>query len=103
DADSPEADQAVLDANAEFRIYKRDLLGGGFHALIKELVNPTDEQIEDLVKDYCDPIRNIGSDTLVIAGKMLLGTLVMIATVFFLFAEGSRMLEAAIRLSPLEE
>lgn len=102
-ADSPEADQAVLDANAEFRIYKRDLLGGGFQAFTKELVNPTDEQIENLVKDYSDPIRNLGSDTLVIAGKMLLGTLVMIATLFFLFAEGSRLLDGAIRLSPLEE
>ncbi len=101
--DSPEADQALLDANAEFRIYKRDLLGGGFYAFVKELVNPTDEQIEGIVKNYSDPIVTIGSDTLVLAGKLLLGTIVIIATLFFLFAEGSRLLAAAIRLSPLEE
>lgn len=101
--DSIEADQAVLDAIAEFRIYKRDLLGGSFQAFVKELVNPSDEQIETIVKDYTEPLKNLGSDTLALAGKMLLGTLVVIATLFFLFAEGSRMLDAAIRLSPLEE
>lgn len=103
EADSPQADQALLDAIAEFRIYKRDLLGGAVDGFIKELVNPTDEQIEAIVKDYSEPLISRGGDTLVFGGKLLLGTLVMIATLFFLFAEGSRMLDAAIRLSPLEE
>lgn len=103
EADSPQADQALLDAMAEFRIYKRDLLGGAVHGFIKELVNPTDEQIEAIAKDYSEPLISRGGDTLAFAGKLLLGTLVMIATLFFLFAEGSRILDAAIRLSPLEE
>ena len=103
EADSPQADKALLDATAEFRIYKRDLLGGAFMAYLKELVNPSDEQIENLVKDYSEPLISRGGDTLILGGKLLLGTLVMIATLFFLFAEGSRILDAAIRLSPLEE
>jgi predicted PurR-regulated permease PerM len=101
--DSPEAEQALRDAIAEFRIYKRDLLGGGFQAFVKELVNPSDEQIDELMKDYYQPIISQGKETAILIGKILLGTLVMIATLFFLFAEGSRILDAAIRLSPLEE
>ncbi|WP_254510095.1 AI-2E family transporter [Anatilimnocola floriformis] len=103
DADSPEADQALLDAIAEFRIYKRDLLGGGFQAFVKELVNPSDEQIDALMKDYYEPIISRGKETAVLVGKVVLGILVVIATLFFLFAEGSRILDGAIRLSPLEE
>lgn len=103
DPNSAEADQALLDAVAEFRIYKRELLGGGVQAFIKELVNPSDVQIENLVRDYTEVGTKWGTNTLVLAGKFVLGTLVVIATLFFLFAEGSRMLDAAIRLSPLEE
>lgn len=103
DPNSAEADQALLDAVAEFRIYKRDLLGGGLQAFVKDLVNPSDEQIENIVKDYTEFGKTLGTNTLVLAGKFVLGTLVVIATLFFLFAEGSRMLDAAIRLSPLEE
>jgi predicted PurR-regulated permease PerM len=103
DPNSADADQAVLDALAEFRIYKRELLGGGLQAFIKELVNPSDEQIENIIKDYTEVGKTWGTNSLVMAGKFVLGTLVVIATLFFLFAEGSRMLDAAIRLSPLEE
>jgi predicted PurR-regulated permease PerM len=104
--ESPEADEALQGSYAEFRIYKRDLLGGGFLAPIKELVNPSDEQIEKVVSSSIaagSPLRSFGAETLVFAGKLLLGTLVMVAALFFLFAEGSRMLDAVIRLSPLEE
>lgn len=104
--ESPEADEALQGSYAEFRIYKRDLLGGGFLAPIKELVNPTDEQIDRVVSSSIaagSPLRSFGVETVVFLGKLLLGTLVMIAALFFLFAEGSRMLDAAIRLSPLEE
>ena len=102
-ANSPEAEQALNDAIAEFRIYKRDLLGGGVTSFIKETVNPSDEQIDELMKGYYEPIISQGKETAILAGKLLLGTLVMIATLFFLFAEGSRILDGAIRLSPLEE
>jgi predicted PurR-regulated permease PerM len=103
DAGSPEADQALLDAIAEFRIYKRDLMGGAIYSFIKEKVNPTDAEIESLQAGIFDPIIAYGSNTLVIAGKLLLGIIVMVAATFFFFAEGSRMLDAVIRLSPLEE
>ncbi|WP_425614702.1 AI-2E family transporter [Anatilimnocola sp. NA78] len=104
--ESAEADDALQRSVAEFRIYKRDLLGGAFLAAVKELVNPTDEQIEKLIGVSFSPgskLYSYGSDTLILAGKLLLGTIIMIAALFFLFAEGSRMLDAAIRLSPLEE
>jgi len=104
--ETPDADDALQGAVAEFRIYKRDLLGGALLAGVKELVNPTDEQIEKLVSvssSFGSKLYSYGSDTLLLAGKLLIGTIIMIAALFFLFAEGSRMLDAAIRLSPLEE
>jgi hypothetical protein len=103
DPGSPEADQALLDAIAEFRIYKRDLMGGAIYSFIKERVNPTDAEIESIQASLFDPVIAYGGNTIVIAGKLLLGIIVMVAATFFFFAEGSRMLDGVIRLSPLEE
>ncbi|QDU30167.1 putative inner membrane protein [Anatilimnocola aggregata] len=106
ESESPQGDDALLAAVAEFRIYKRDLLGGAFLSVVKEVVNPTDEQIEKLFGPSFaigSKLYSYGGETLIILGKLLIGTIIIIATLFFLFAEGSRMLDAAIRLSPLEE
>jgi predicted PurR-regulated permease PerM len=104
---SIERDQALKDVDASFRRLKGVLLGGSGKAWLKELVNPSDDQIADLRNAFTaragSPLLSFGSGTVAIVGKLLIGLLIVIAALFFLFAEGSRMLDAAIRLSPLEE
>jgi predicted PurR-regulated permease PerM len=46
---------------------------------------------------------SFGGDTLVRFGKLLFGVVIMVVALFFLLAEGSRMLDAIVRISPLEE
>ncbi|ADB18279.1 protein of unknown function UPF0118 [Pirellula staleyi DSM 6068] len=102
-----ERDDALIAADAEFRVFKRDFLGGPYRAWLTELANPTDEQIEDLRQSTLltasSPLVSLGSDTVAIVGKLAFGVVIMVAALFFLFAEGGKMLNAAIRLSPLEE
>lgn len=104
--DSVERDEALLEAEAEFRELKRNLLGGTYRAWLTEWVNPSDEQIEQLRRSVlaaAGPILSLGTDTALLALKIGFGALITIVTLFFLLAEGSNMLEALIRLSPLEE
>ena len=104
--DSVERDEALLEAEAEFREFKRNLLGGTYRAWLTEWVNPSDEQIEQLrhsVLAAAGPILSLGTDTALVALKIGFGALITIVTLFFLLAEGSAMLEGLIRLSPLEE
>jgi predicted PurR-regulated permease PerM len=100
-------DEALQAAYAEFRLFKREYLGGSVTAWLKEAANPTDDQLESLLKSTTatagSPLLALGGDTLAIVGKLLLGTIITIAALFFFFAEGATMLNAAIRLSPLEE
>jgi predicted PurR-regulated permease PerM len=100
-------DEALQAAYAEFRIFKRAYLGGSVTAWLKEAVNPTDEQLESLLKSTTSsarsPLLALGGDTLAIVGKLLFGMIITIAAMFFFFAEGATMLNAVIRLSPLEE
>lgn len=105
--ESIERDDAFVTADLEFRIFKRDFLGGPYRSWLTELANPTDEQIESLRQNTLltasSPLVSLGSDTAAIVGKLAFGIMIMVAALFFLFAEGGKILDAAIRLSPLEE
>lgn len=103
---SVEADNALQTAAAEFRDFKRNLLGGTYRAWLTELANPSEEKVEQLrgtVFSAAGPALSWGGDTLLLAVKLAAGLLIMVVTLFFLLAEGSRMLAAMLKISPLEE
>jgi predicted PurR-regulated permease PerM len=103
---SVDQDDALAEAAAEFKEFKRDLLGGTYQAWLVEAANPTDEQMESIRRNLLSaagPALSFGGDTLKLIGKILFGILIMIAALFFFLAEGQKMVEALIRISPLEE
>ncbi len=106
-AESVERDDAIVEVTVAYRTFKRDFLGGAFWAWLKEMVNPSEDQIEELRKKFItstgSPLMTWGSDTVGIVVKLVLGLVITLAALFFMFAEGNRILNAAIRLSPLEE
>jgi predicted PurR-regulated permease PerM len=104
--DSVERDIALADADAEFREFKRNLLGGTYRAWFTEAANPSEDQIEQLRRSVvvaAGPVLSFGSDTALLLAKIGFGTLIMVATLFFLLAEGPRMLTGLIKILPLEE
>ena len=99
-------DDALALAVVEFKEFKGDLLGGPYRAWLVEAANPTDEQMETIrrnLRSAAGPALSFGGDTLKLVGKVLFGILIMIAALFFFLAEGQKMVEALIRVSPLEE
>jgi predicted PurR-regulated permease PerM len=104
--DTVEQDNALADADAQFREFKRNLLGGTYRAFLAELANPTDEQLEQLRRttlSTAGSVVSFGSDTVVMFGRIVFGIMIMVVSLFFLLAESSRMLDAIVRISPLEE
>lgn len=106
-AESVERDDKIAEVSLAYRSFKRDFLGGAFQVWLKELVNPSEDQIEELKKRFVtstgSPLVTLGSDTVSLVVKLVLGLVITLAALFFMFAEGNRILSAAIRLSPLEE
>jgi predicted PurR-regulated permease PerM len=103
---SVERDEALQLADAEFRKFKRELLGGTYRAWLTEWANPSDEQLDQVRRTILSssaPVLLQGRDTVVFIAKLVFGTLIMMVALFFLLAEGSRTLEAVIKISPLEE
>lgn len=102
-----EQDDAIRDVDLEFRQYRRAYLGGSLKGWLKEIANPSDEQLEGVLKRVTSsagsPLLSLGGDTLAIVGKTLLGIVITLASLFFFLAEGETMVNAVVRLSPLEE
>jgi predicted PurR-regulated permease PerM len=106
DAGSVQRDEALQVVDAEFRKFKRELLGGTYRAWLTELANPTDEQLDDLrgaILSSSRRVLSLGADTVIFVGKLGFGLLIMMVALFFLLAEGPRMLEGIVAISPLEE
>jgi hypothetical protein len=106
--DTIEHDTALLEADAEFREFRRNLLGGTYRAFLTDLANPTDERIDQLRRAMVSTagagaLVSFGGDTLALFGKLAFGIVIMVVSLFFFLAEGSRMLDAIVRVSPLEE
>jgi predicted PurR-regulated permease PerM len=104
--DTVEHDNALVEADAEFREFRRNLLGGTYRAFLTDIANPTDEQVEQFRRatlSTAETVVSFGGDTLARFGKLIFGIVIMVVALFFFLAEGSRMLDAIVRISPLEE
>lgn len=103
---SVERDEALQVADAEFRKLKRELLGGTYRAWLTEWANPSDDQLDRLrsaVLASSAPVFSLGTGTIMFLAQLGFGLLIMMVALFFLLAEGTRMLEAIIEISPLEK
>lgn len=102
-----EFDSAVTNADRAFKRFKLAFLGGPYRAWLRELANPDEEQIEQLrsglVNTSRSPLLAIGAGTLSIVGRTLFGLVVMLTTLFFIFADGPWIMDELLRVSPLEE
>ena len=107
DPQTLEQDDAVRDVDLEFRQYRRAYLGGALKAWLKEMANPSDQQIEAAIlratSSAGSPLLSLGGDTLAVLGKLIIGIIITVASLFFFLAEGETMVNAVVRLSPLEE
>ena len=104
--DSLARDRALSFADAEFREFKRAFLGGTYRAWLAESANPTDDQIDQIRRSTLSTagaVVSYGGESLVVVGKLIFGVIIMVAALFFLLAEGSKMLDALVRISPLQE
>ncbi|MBC7853120.1 MAG: AI-2E family transporter [Pirellulaceae bacterium] len=100
-------DDAVRKVDLEFRQYRRAYLGGSLKGWMKELANPSEDELRAAVlratSSAGSPLLSLGGDTLAVLAKMLIGIIITVASLFFFLAEGEKMVNAVVRLSPLEE
>jgi predicted PurR-regulated permease PerM len=97
----------ILEAARQFRRFKVSLLGGEYRTRLKELANPTAEDLEGLRSRIFagapDWFRVVGGATGSVALKLLVGVLVTAISLHFFLADGPAMINSIMRLSPLDD
>lgn len=101
-----EFDDTLLRAKIAFREFKLRYLGGPYRAWLRQIVDPDEGQLDELRATWLSaksPLVSFTGGTAAVVARIVVGTLIMVATLFFLFADGPQLLDAAIKFLPLEE
>ena len=91
-------------ATQNFRV---QLLGGPLSAWMKETVNPTDTQLQTLKATGFNYARHwvltISGTTLAFLGKLVLGGVIVVISLYFFLLDGPKMTKTVMWLSPLDD
>jgi predicted PurR-regulated permease PerM len=94
-------------ANDFYEKFKDDFLGGRLRALFTQAVNPSAEQIESYANSISklarDNLPKLGGATSAFVGSVLIGTAIMVFSLYFFLLDGDRMLKSVQGLSPLDD
>ena len=99
-----EYDAAVQDAIEQLRAFKQQQVGSPMW--LKELANPSEDQLRrTLLKSLSAAqqylLSAVGNTTGFIA-KTIFGLVIMVVAMFFFFADGPKMMESVMQLTPLD-
>jgi len=90
-----------------FLDFRTEFLGGRMRAWAKDLVNPSSEQMNsyaDSIKTFVQThILSVGGATTAFIVKIIVGTVIMMISLFFFLLDGPRMIAAVKALSPLDD
>ncbi len=107
-ATSPGAFRLALnDLRLNYQAFKETFLGGPLWAWLKEWANPTEIQLDQLRSAMLNGLQNwwqpLALGTGQVLGKIMLGLVVITVSLFFFLADGPALLQAAMRLSPMDD
>ena len=98
---------AIRSAAADFHVLKIELLGGELRAWIKDIANPTEEDLQKQVRGSLENAKgavfSLGGRTTAMIGGIVIGAVIMVVALYFFLADGPRMVDTVMRLSPLED
>jgi predicted PurR-regulated permease PerM len=95
---------AVTKARLDFRAFKLALLGGPYRAWLREIASEkVPEWIDHGVREAQSWLLSIGGATTGLLIKQFVSLAIMVIAIYFFFADGPKMLQTVMRLSPLDD
>ena len=99
--------QAVETAARRFHEYRVELLGGPRKAVFRNIANPTSENVRTWTSRFFavtpDWISSFGGQAGILVGRTVFGIIILVVTMYFLFADGPQITKQLMTLSPLED
>ena len=98
--------ETAQSAKRDFERLQGMLPSGAWRVVMKRLVYPNAQQVQELkdrlVREVQELLVPAANATAGFAAKLLFGTIIMIVSVFFFFADGKKMTDTVMRLIPLD-
>lgn len=99
--------EELVEAQQTFAQFKYDLLGGKTRAFAIELLNPTEEKLRSYAQEGRQFLQNrvveFGGVAGSIIGSLVIGTAIMLISLYFFLLDGPAMVESFKGLSPLDD
>lgn len=100
-------DPINVEINRLVRQFRTEVTGGPIIGRLRELANPTKEQLKDVPKTVEEWLGPLALSTTQIVGEFLgrfvIGLAVMIISLYYFLADGPRMVASVMRLLPLDD
>lgn len=86
---------------------RETILGGKVLGFLKDLANPSSEQVRELIQNAVSYIRprliSFGGDSAAFLVKVLIGFTILLLSLYFFLCDGPSMVQALMNLSPLDD
>jgi predicted PurR-regulated permease PerM len=107
ESDIVQIQKAVLSATNAWNKSKEFVLGGPIVAVLKELANPSPDQLKSLtgsIVEYISPkIVSITGDSVAFLIRLVIGASILLVALYFFFCDGPAMMRTIMDLSPLDD
>ncbi|MCU0711522.1 MAG: AI-2E family transporter [Pirellula sp.] len=99
--------KSVLSATNAWNKSKEYVLGGSIVAVLKEIANPSPDQLKTLTGsfvEYISPkIVSITGDSFAFLIRLVIGASILLVALYFFFCDGPAMMRTIMDLSPLDD
>ncbi len=106
-SDIIEFQREALHLSEEWSHTKNTLLGGEWVGLLKELANPTPEQVRSMTTmaiEYLQPrLMAFTGDSFAFLVRLLVGAVILLLSLYFFLCDGPAMIRTIMELSPLDD
>ena len=106
-ADLVELQSRAVQLGAQWQIVRTRILGGTATGFLREFVNPSAEQVRDFAANSVATIRPRLLEWTGATGafmlRLIIGTAIMVVSLFFFLYDGPSMIRSLMRLSPMDD
>jgi len=98
--------ESVWNVNSTWQISRETLLGGRIVGTLKEIANPSPEQVRQTLDNafaYLQPkLISFGGGSVAFVIKLLVGLTILLVSLYFFLCDGPSMVKTLMELSPLD-
>lgn len=100
-------EESVWQLIGNWQDVRETILGGKVVGFLKDLANPSSEQVREVIQNAVSYLRpkliSFGGDSAAFLVKLLIGSTILLLSLYFFLCDGPSMIQSVMNLSPLDD